>query len=93
MQNPIKHCRSLALFSSKTKKYYFISTDNLDGRLKHHNARLTPSRKSGVPFWEIKSIETLTDRTSALKRKLEIRKKKKSKLYRIVDLLPVILWD
>ncbi len=67
------------LFSSKTKKYYIGSTDNLEGRLKHHNAGLTPSTKSGAPFWEIKYIETLDDRTSALKRELEIKNKKSRK--------------
>jgi putative endonuclease len=68
------------LFSSKTGKFYIGSTDNPEARLKHHNAGATPSTKSGAPFWEIKYIENFTDRTAALKRELEI-KKKKSKRY------------
>jgi putative endonuclease len=67
------------LFSSKTGKYYIGSTDNLEGRLKHHNAGSTSSTKSGAPNWEIKYIENLPDRTAALKRELEIKKKKSKK--------------
>jgi len=40
------------LFSSKTGKYYIGSTDNLEGRLKHHNAGSTSSTKSGAPFFD-----------------------------------------
>lgn len=68
------------LFSSKTEKYYIGSKDNLDSRLKHHNAGSTPSTKAGAPLWEIKYLESLPDRTTALKRELEI-KNKKSKRY------------
>ena len=62
------------LFSLKTNKYYVGSTDDLQGRLKHHNAGSTPSTKSGAPNWEIRYTETVPDRTAALK--LEIKKKK-----------------
>ncbi len=68
------------LYSLKTERYYIGSTDDLESRLKHHNSGATPSTKSGAPFWEIRYVETLPDRTSALKRELEI-KKKKSKRY------------
>ncbi len=68
------------LSSSKTERYYIGSTDNLESRLKHHNSGATPLTKSGAPLWEIRYVETLPDRTSALKRELEI-KKKKSKRY------------
>ena len=68
------------LFSTKTNRYYIGSTDNLESRLKHHNAGATPSTRAGAPHWEFKYIESLTDRTAALKRELEI-KKKKSKRY------------
>ena len=64
------------LFSLKTNKYYVGSTDDLQGRLKHHNARSTPSTKGGAPVWEIRYTETVTDRAAALKRELEIKKKK-----------------
>ncbi|MFC5192429.1 GIY-YIG nuclease family protein [Algoriphagus aquatilis] len=68
------------LYSSKTEKYYIGSTENIESRLKHHNAGSTPSTKSGAPHWKLKYMESLTDRTAALKRELEI-KKKKSKRY------------
>ncbi|WP_169712772.1 GIY-YIG nuclease family protein, partial [Algoriphagus faecimaris] len=42
------------LSSSKTNKYYVGSTDNLESRLKHHNAGSTPSTKPGAPYWEMK---------------------------------------
>jgi putative endonuclease len=64
------------LFSLKTNKYYVGSTDDLQGRLKHHNAGSTPSTKSGAPDWEIRYTETVPDRTAALMHELEIKKKK-----------------
>ena len=56
--------------------YYIGSTDDLARRLKHHNAGSTPSTKSGAPDWKICYTETVPDRTAALKRELEIKKKK-----------------
>ncbi|WP_084438850.1 GIY-YIG nuclease family protein [Algoriphagus mannitolivorans] len=67
------------LFSSKTGKFYIGSTDNPESRLKHHNAGSTPSTKSGAPFWEFKYLEKIPDRSTALKRELEIKKKKSRK--------------
>ncbi len=67
------------IFSSKTNKFYTGSTDNLENRLKHHNSGSTPSTRSGSPFWEIKYYETHPTRSVALKRELEIKKKKSRK--------------
>jgi putative endonuclease len=64
------------LFSQKTNRYYIGSTDDLARRLKHHNGGSTPSTKSGAPNWEIRYSETVPDRATALKRELEIKKKK-----------------
>ncbi len=64
------------LFSLKTNKYYVGCTDDLQGRHKHYNAGSTPSTKSAAPDWEIRNTETVPDRTAALKRELEIKKKK-----------------
>lgn len=64
------------LFSLKTNKYYVGSTDDLQRRLKHHNAGSTPSTKGGAPDWEIRYTETVPDSTAALIRELEIKKKK-----------------
>jgi putative endonuclease len=52
------------------------STDDLQGRLKHHNAGSTPSTKSGAPNWEMRYTETVPNRVAALKREREIKKKK-----------------
>lgn len=67
------------LFSPKTEKYYIGSTDNLESRLKHHNSGATPSTKSGAPHWELKFIENLPDKSSALRREIEIKRKKRRK--------------
>ncbi|WP_026947924.1 GIY-YIG nuclease family protein [Algoriphagus marincola] len=67
------------LYSSKTDKYYIGSTDNPEARLRHHNSASTPSTKAGAPLWEIKYLEKYSDRSSALKRELEIKKKKSRK--------------
>jgi len=64
------------LFSQKTNRYYIGSTVDLARRLKHHNAGSTPSTKAGAPDWEIRYTETVPDRTAALKRELELKKKK-----------------
>ena len=73
------------LFSLKTNKYYVGSTNDLQGRLKHHNAGSTPSTKPGAPNWEIRYSETVPDRATALKRELEIKNKKRRILSRMVD--------
>ncbi len=52
------------------------STDDLQGRGKHHNGGSTPSTKAGAPDWEVRYTETVPDRSFALKRELEIKKKK-----------------
>jgi putative endonuclease len=67
------------IFSPKTGKYYVGSTDNLDARLRHHNAGLTPSTKSGSPEWTVKYSQILENRSLALKRELEIKRKKSRK--------------
>ncbi|RZS94719.1 GIY-YIG nuclease family protein [Cecembia calidifontis] len=63
------------LYSSKTDKFYIGSTDDLESRLKHHNYGATPSTKSGAPNWRIVHKEILPDKSSALKRELEINSK------------------
>jgi putative endonuclease len=73
------------LFSLKTNKYYVGSTNDLQGRLKHHNGGSTPSTKAEAPDWEILYTETVPDRATALKRELEIKNKKRRILSRMVD--------
>lgn len=67
------------LFSPKTNKYYIGSTDDLEARLRDHNSGATPSTKSAAPHWEIKYTEPLPDRSLALKREIEIKRKKSRK--------------
>ena len=63
------------LFSDKLNKYYVGSTNNLERRFQDHNRGKTPFAKTGMP-WELKYFETFQDRSSAVKREMEIKKKK-----------------
>ncbi|MFD2035811.1 GIY-YIG nuclease family protein [Belliella marina] len=67
------------LYFPKTDRYYIGSTDDLSSRLRHHNLGLTPSTKAGFPEWAMVLHEVLADRTAALKREREIKKKKSRK--------------
>jgi putative endonuclease len=69
------------LYSSKTDKYYIGSTDDLESRLKHHNYGATPSTKSGAPNWNIVHKEILPDKSAALKRELEIKRKNPENIF------------
>src|SRR6266705_3083111 len=66
------------IFSISSNKYYTGSSHNPQLRLKLHNDGATKSTKSGIP-WTIVYIETHPDKTSALKREKEIKKKKSRK--------------
>jgi putative endonuclease len=63
------------LFSLKTNKYYIGSTDDLQRRLKHHNAGSTPSTKAGAPDWEMRYTETVPDSAAVLTCEFEIKEK------------------
>jgi putative endonuclease len=67
------------LYSTASEKYYTGSTDDLFGRLKHHNGGHTPSTRSGSPNWKIVYTETFQERSEALKREKEIKNKKSKK--------------
>ena len=64
------------LYSLSTDKYYVGSTENLEDRLKRHNAMRNASTKSGVP-WIIKYTEQFETRGEAMKREIEIKNKKR----------------
>ncbi len=66
------------LFSKSLNKYYCGSTDNLERRLQQHNSGYSKSTKGGVP-WELEHFEEFTDRTNAVQRENEIKKKKSRK--------------
>jgi putative endonuclease len=67
------------LRSQTTGKFYIGQTENLERRLHYHNSGYSKSTKSGVP-WELVYNEEFEDRTSAMKREVEL-KRKKSKIY------------
>jgi hypothetical protein len=50
------------LYSEKTDRYYVGSADDVEARLKHHNAGSTPSTKAGAPMWELKYTEEFPTR-------------------------------
>lgn len=60
------------LKSQKTKRYYIGQTENLNNRLKRHNAGLVRSTKHGIP-WEIMYYETFNTKLEACRRELEIK--------------------
>jgi putative endonuclease len=67
------------IYSPKIDQFYIGSTNDLEARLKHHNYGATPSTKKGAPDWIIKYTETFQDKSSALKREIQIKKKKSRK--------------
>ena len=67
------------LRSQTTRRFYIGQTENLERRLHYHNSGYSKSTKSGVP-WELVYKEEFEDRTSAMKREAEL-KRKKSKIY------------
>ena len=64
------------LKSQKTGKYYVGSTNNLDARLKRHNEGRSKYTKTGVP-WELQYFEEFPDRSSAVKRENDIKRKRR----------------
>ena len=67
------------LFSQSTDRYYTGSTNNLERRIQQHNSGYSKYTKHGIP-WKIVYVEEFNDRSSAMKREMEI-KSKKSRTY------------
>jgi len=66
------------IFSKTIDKYYIGSCQNIDERLQDHlNNRSTFTKKA--KDWELKYFETYTSRSEAVKREMEIKKKKSRK--------------
>jgi len=61
------------LESLKDGSYYTGSTQNLSSRLERHNQGRSKHTKKGMP-WEIIYHEEYPDRSSAIKREMEIKK-------------------
>ena len=67
------------LYSVRLNKYYIGSCEDVSIRLdEQHNAGRVISTKSGMP-WILKYTEIFETRSAAVKREMEIKKKKSRK--------------
>jgi putative endonuclease len=66
------------LYSRKLNKFYIGSTENVETRIEQHNTGEVKFTSRGIP-WEIKHREAFPDRTAAMKREYEIKRKKSRK--------------
>lgn len=67
------------IYSPKINQFYIGSTNDLEARLRHHNSGATPSTKKGSPEWIIRYIEDFQTKSDALKREIQIKRKKSRK--------------
>ncbi|MBD3639305.1 MAG: GIY-YIG nuclease family protein [Crocinitomicaceae bacterium] len=66
------------LYSTSKDRYYVGQSDNLEERLKSHNSGI--SRYTAIARdWEIVHTEKFENRTDAIKRERQIKKKKSRK--------------
>jgi putative endonuclease len=63
------------LKSQKDGSYYIGHTQDLDSRLERHNQGRVKYTKSKIP-WEVAYLEQYPDRSSAMAREEEIKKRK-----------------
>ena len=66
------------IYSEKLDRYYTGHCEDFSKRLIQHNTGLNLSTKRGIP-WELKYQEMFDSRNEALKRELEIKRKKSRK--------------
>ncbi len=66
------------LYSKVRNRYYVGYSSDVSKRLERHNSGSTRSTKSGIP-WELVYYEEYKNKTEALKREREIKKKKSRK--------------
>lgn len=66
------------LYSSKIDKYYVGSTEDIEVRLKNHNAGISKFTSRGIP-WILVYQEVFETRSQALAREREIKNKKSRK--------------
>ena len=66
------------LYSKAVNRYYIGQSDDPYRRLKDHNSGIS-SYTSQTVDWEIVHLEKFNDRSSAIKRELEIKRKKSRK--------------
>ena len=67
------------IYSKSKDKYYTGYCEDISTRVQKHNFGSTPSTKSGIP-WELVYFEEFDNKSDAIKREKEI-KKKKSRIY------------
>ena len=63
------------IYSTSSNKYYTGVSHSPELRLKLHNEGATRSTKSGIP-WKLVYIEECKNKTDALKRERQIKRKK-----------------
>ena len=66
------------LFRSTADRYYVGQTDDPERRLNDHNSGIS-SYTSQAKDWEIVHLEKFNDRKAAIRRELEIKRKKSRK--------------
>ena len=66
------------IYSSKLDKYYIGYSDNVQIRLTQHNSGIS-DYTAKADDWELRHTETFDTREKAMKREVEIKKKKSRK--------------
>jgi len=66
------------IYSESSDKFYIGSCNILAKRILQHNTGRNISTKHGIP-WEVKYFKVFSTREEALKREMEIKKKKSRK--------------
>ena len=72
------------IYSKRRDRYYIGQTENIEKRIKEHNAGYTKSTKCGKP-WELKYHEEYMERQEAVQRERDLKKQKSRKI--IEDLI------
>ena len=63
------------LHSRSLNRYYIGHTEDIENRIRLHNAGKVKSTKNGIP-WNIKHIEKFNTKNDAYRRELQIKKYK-----------------
>ena len=66
------------IYSKKLDKYYIGYCEDISIRVNKHNFGSTASTKPGIP-WRLAYYEQFSTKTDAIRRELEIKKKKSRK--------------
>ena len=66
------------IYSIKTDRYYTGYCSDIETRIVKHNLGATASTRSGIP-WKLVYFETFENKADAIRRELEIKRKKSRK--------------